>query len=187
MRSQLDRAERGSSSTNDGAIVNRIDNQARDRDPHSRSIKSSEVKKRGDIPPNTRNARVLLRKCRKFWKFTSPITSTSADLLLQRLACLRRPRGAAEHPSGSKLLEPPGRRPVLRRGWRGNPEQARAGGVMGPWSSVTVSLADLSAGIALLPCLPAFTGAGQEGGKGSQLTPAAPADPDQGRKPNSRR
>ena len=82
--------------------------------------------------------------------------------LLQRQCCLWRPRGAAEHLSGSERLEPPGRRPVLRRGWRGNPEQARAGGAVGRWSSVTVSLADLLAGIALLPCLPAFTGAGQQ-------------------------
>ena len=51
---------------------------------------------------------------------------------------------------------------MLRRGWRGNPEQARAGGALGRWCSVTVSLADLFAGTALLPCLPAFTGAGQQ-------------------------
>jgi len=59
-------------------------------------------------------------------------------------------------------LEPPGRRLVLRRGWRGNPEQARVRGALGRWCSVTVSLADLFAGTALLPCLMAFTGAGQQ-------------------------
>jgi len=80
-----------------------------------------------------------------------------------RLGCLRRPRDAAEHPSGSERLERPGCRLVLRRGWRGNPEQARVGEAEGRWSSVTVSLADHSASVALLPCLPAFTGADHQG------------------------
>lgn len=47
-------------------------------DPKSRSIKSSKVQKRGDIPPNTRNSRVLPRKCRKIWE--SKCTSHNASV-----------------------------------------------------------------------------------------------------------
>jgi hypothetical protein len=106
--------------------------QARDRNPSSRSTKSSEVQK-GGIYPQIRETRAYcLGNVAK--SGNSLLRSPQRRLpLLHRLACLRRPRGAAEHPSGSERLEPPGRRLVLRQGWRGNPEQARVGGVVGCW------------------------------------------------------
>ena len=173
IRSQLDRAERGISSTNQSVIVNHNDNQARDRNPNSRSIKSSEGQK-GGIYPRIRETRAYcFGNVAK--SGNSLLRSPQRRLtLLHRLACLRRPRGAAEHPSGSERLEPPGRRLVLRRGWRGNPEQARAGGAVSRWCSATVSLADLFAGIALHPCLLAFTGARQQGGKGQPADASRP-------------
>lgn len=155
-------------------IYNRAQPKGRERIIHAQSRarqgtqiydQSNQVKdKKGGIYPRIRETRAYrFGNVAKSGNSLLRSPQRPLSFLLGPRCCLRRPRGAAEHPSGSERLEPPGRRLMLCRGWRENPEQARVGGAEGRWSSVTVSLADRFADIALLPCLPAFTGARQQG------------------------
>ena len=161
-------------------------NQTSDRNPNSRSIKSSEVQK-GGIYPQIRETRAY--RLGNVAKPGNPLLRSPQRRLnlVQRQCCLRGPRGAAQHPSGSERLEPPGRRLVLRRGWRGNPEQARVGGALGRWCSVTVCLADLFRRHCIAALLAGLHRRRPALERGSQLAPAAPAGRDQARKQNSRR